>query len=148
MPERRWTNGFASVTISFFIHSTEEVSRLTDKISRSLGIPLNSIELETLEGHYGNVLHSAKAHILGEQADLVSKLILERLDSASKATIASELERSIDEHDALYLRLDRQLLGESLVIGSEEPIRVKLKPKSRYRSRAAMRSAYLEMLKL
>jgi RNA binding exosome subunit len=147
MPERRSRAEFASVTISFFIHSTEDESRLISQASRSLGISPESFELETLEGHYGNVIHSAKAHIVGYQADTVSKFILGRLDSSCKATIVSDLERSIDEHDSLYLRLDRQLLGQSLVLGAEEPIRVKLKPKKRYVNRMAVRDAYQELLK-
>lgn len=146
MPVKKSRIEFSSVTISFFIHSTEDESRLVNEVSRSLGILATSVELDKLEGHYGNVLHSAKAHIVGQGADQVSKLILSRLDSQSKGTIISGLEKSVDEHDTLYLRLDRQLLGESLKLGSEEPIRIKLKPKNRYGNRRGIRDAYRELL--
>jgi RNA binding exosome subunit len=146
MSERKLRTEFASVTISFLIHSTEDESRLLNQVSQSFGIPLESIKIETLEGHYGNPLHSAKAHIVGPEANALSKLILVKLDFVSRETVLSELEKSIDEHDSLYLRLDRQLLGENLVLGSEEPIRIKLKPKNRYSNRRAIREAYRELL--
>ena len=146
MPVKSSRIEFSSATITFFIHATEDGSRLVNKVSRSLGIPVTSVELDTLEGHYGNVLHSAKAHIVGQGADQVSKSILSRLDSQSKATIISDLEKSVDQHDTLYLRLDRQLLGEGLALGSEEPIRIKLKPKNRYGNRRVVRDAYRGLL--
>jgi RNA binding exosome subunit len=146
MSQRNPKPEFASVTISFFIHSTEDESRLLNQASNSFGIPLNQIELESLEGHYVNRLRSAKIHVTGKDANLVSESILSKLNSQSKKIILDELEKSVDEHDSLYLRLDRQLLGETLVLGSEEPIRIKLKPKNRYGNRRAIHNAYRKLL--
>ncbi len=53
----------------------------------------------------------------------------------------------MDEHDALYLRIDRQSIDRELVISDEEPIRVKLKPKFRVGGRASMKEGYGEMIR-
>ncbi len=146
MPVKSAT-AFASVTISFFIHSTEDEVRLIQNVSKALGISKDSIVLDNLQGHHGNTLRSAKAHIIGNEANRISKYILGTLDVPSKSTVVSELEKSVDEHDALYLRLDRQLVSQKLALSAEEPIRVKLKPRNRFENRRAIKDAYLELLK-
>ncbi len=138
--------GFASVTISFLIHSTEDVQSLVELVSRKLQLPENAFELHQLEGHYGNSLHYASAHITGDLADLVSVSIFSSLDEKSKESLAMNLDSNLDEHDALYVRLDRQSLNQRLTLGSEEPIRIKFKPSSRRGGRDLVREQYEDLL--
>jgi RNA binding exosome subunit len=91
-------------------------------------------------------MHWAKSRIIGQEADNVSRSILAKLQSQSKVVIVTELEKCIDEHDSLYLRLDRQLLDQSLVLGSEEPIRIKFKLKNGFANREKTRELYRELL--
>lgn len=139
--------GFTSVTISFLIHSTEDVQSLVGLVSKKLQIPENEFEIRQLEGHYGNSLHYASAHVTGNSADVVSTFIFSSLDEKSKKSLAMNLDSSLDEHDALYLRLDRQLLNRWLTLGSEEPIRIKFKPNNRRGGRKAVREQYADLLR-
>jgi RNA binding exosome subunit len=133
---------FASVTVSFFIHSTEDQSRLIEEISQGLSVSRDLLSLEALEAHYGNTVYYAKAHLTGQEATRLAEFILKELTPASKQEIISQFEKSLDEHDALYLRLDRQLITRRLTLSQDEPIRIKLKPKNRNR----IRETYMEFL--
>jgi RNA-binding protein len=118
---------FASVTISFFIHATEDKERLVGEISKALSLDPSEFSFESLEGHYGNPLTKAKAHIIGERAKGLSRKIIDSLSSASKQDLLSSIEKHVDEHGDLYLRLDRQSLRHGLSLGDDEPVRIKLK---------------------
>jgi RNA binding exosome subunit len=139
--------GFTSVMISFLIHSTEDVQSLVELVSRKLHLPGNAFEVCHMEGHYGNSLHYASSHITGDSADSVSVTIFSNLDEKSKKSLTLNLDSSLDEHDALYIRLDRQLLNQCLTLGSEEPIRIKFKPNNRRGGRKAVRDQYLDLLR-
>jgi len=138
---------FASVTVSFFIHATEDSERLLSIVSEDLGVAREELQTENIVGHYGNAIVSVKAHIIGRGAQGVATLILRSLSEGAKKQVLLELEKSMDEHDALYLRIDRQSIDRELVISDEEPIRVKLKPKFRAGGRASMREGYEEMIR-
>ena len=137
---------FASVTVSFFIHATEDAQRLLSTVSDRLGLAEEELQQETVEGYHGNAIISAKAHVVGKRAQQIVTLLLRNLSQKAKEKIASELDKSIDEHDSLYLRLDRQSMENGLDISDEEPIRVKLKPKFRVGGRNSMKESYMEMI--
>lgn len=138
---------FSSVTISFFVHATEDDERLKATVLGSFEISDQDAKIEYLAGHYGNRLAYVKAHIIGERATEISRMILSRLDQSCKPSLVSELEKYLDEHDALYLRLDRQELPRSFLLGEDEPIRIKLKPRVRIGDRRSMIEAYVEMIR-
>jgi RNA binding exosome subunit len=138
---------FSSVTISFFIHSTEDKDRLLRDVRERLGVEDADLLEEKITGHFGNEITSVRAHIIGERAQEVVQGIVDSLSRLSKDLMRVEIEKSLDEHDSLYLRLDRQTLEEkAIALSDEEPIRVKLKPKRRNGGREAMKAQYLEML--
>jgi RNA binding exosome subunit len=147
MRQRKILPEFASLTISFFIHATEDEPGLIGRVSSSLGVDPKSFELLALEGHFGNTIRSAKAHIKGEAANDISRKIIAKLDSQSKNGILLELEKSVDEHESLFLRLDRQNLGSTLHVGRDEPIRIKLKPTKQYGNRNSIMDGYRELIK-
>lgn len=137
---------FASVTISFFVHATEDEPRLIELVSRELGVPQSEMQIEPLKGHYGNALTSVRAHVIGRAAGEISKYILTTLDVETKRALSREIDRNMDEHEALYIRLDRQLLSRRFTLGYDEPIRIKLKPKNRFGERGTVRETYRELL--
>ncbi len=112
----------------------------------SFGIKEEHLREENLEGHYGNSLVSAKAHIVGESATMIARAVLSRLGNASKMILLAQLDRYLDEHDALYLRLDRQGIPEQLLLTDDEPIRIKLKPRFRIRDRKTMLGEYARLI--
>ncbi len=139
---------FSSVTISFFIHSTEDGERLTKLVSDRLGLDSSELSEEKITGYFGNNILSVTAHVIGPKARAVAGQILKRLSSAAKEYIRTEIEKSLDEHDSLYLRLDRQSLQNPLMsLSDEQPIRIKLKPKSRFGGRKAMKEEYEELFR-
>lgn len=148
MKERGSQLSLASVTISYFIHATEDIQRLNDEVCASFGLKLSELSLEELEGHYGNRVQFVKVHTINRRASEVFEQIGLKLTEASRREISQELEKSMDEHDALYLRIDRQTLFRGLSLSDEEPIRVKLKPKFRLKGPGEMASLYRREMKI
>lgn len=138
---------FSSVTISFFVHATEDLELVLHDLSSVFDLGDEEITKETMAGHFGNSIIFVKAHITGNRAQQVAGLLMMKLTDLARSRIIAELEKSMDEHDSLYLRIDRQSLKNTLEIGDDEPVRVKLKPKSRLPDRRVMKMAYTELIK-
>lgn len=137
---------FSSVTISFFVHSTEDEEWLKLAVCNSLGLLPEEMVSDKVTGHFGNEIVSVRAHIAGERGQEVCLKILKGLSPSSRMTLLSELDKSVDEHDALYLRIDRQEIDRQIVLTQEEPIRIKMKPRSRSGGHLAMIQSYKKMI--
>jgi RNA binding exosome subunit len=139
---------FSSVTFAFLVHATEDHERLMKLVKETLGIDGSEITTEKIQGYFGNDILSVKAHVIGPRAQLIIHGILSSLSKSSRSILISELDKSIDEHDSLYLRIDRQMLetGE-IFLSDEEPIRVKIKPKKRFGGHQFMKQEYEELIK-
>ncbi len=152
MKEKKLPSLFiSSVTISFFIHATEDQSRVMERISKILGVAENEMEWESLSGYYGNAIIYAKAHLTGDQAAETFKQILNKLDCSSKKKLISELGTYVDEHDSLYLRVDKEILMDlgqekELALGEDEAIRIKIKPKNRWGGQKALLDSYKRVI--
>jgi len=139
---------FSSVTLSFFVHSTEDGDRLLEEIRRRIELKDDEISREIITGYFGNEIISVKARIIGERAQSIAVRILSLLSKTARSEMRTEIEKSLDEHDSLYLRLDRQTLWDSsLSISDQEPLRIKLKPRTRSGGRISMKEQYEELLK-
>ena len=138
---------FASVTVSFFVHSTEDSDSLLSIISEKLGLAPEELHTEGVEGYYGNTIISVKAHVTGRKAQEIALGTLRNLSRSASQQILSELDKSMDEHDALYLRIDRQSINREIALSDEEPIRVKLKPKYRFGGHNSMKESYEELIR-
>ena len=136
------------MTLSYLIHSSEDTDKLHRIVCEALGINDAEIMKESLEGHYGNDIGFAKAHLTGKRAKEVVQRISLELSEKSRKELLAQLDISMDEHDALYLRLDRQSMGSGLSLSDQEPIRVKIKFKFRIDDHDLMRSAFIEEMKL
>ena len=136
---------FSSVTVSFFMHSTEDRERLLSSVSARLGLAKADLETGEMQGHFGNEIVSVKANITGTRGQDVASDMLMYLSKRAKTQTLADLGKSIDEHDALYLRIDRQEIDKEIAISDQEPIRIKLKPKIRG-SRQSMREGYRELI--
>ncbi len=99
-----------------------------------------------LEGHYGNEVKRYVIHLTGRRADEWGKQLLQKMDEADRRRIANEVEKYLDEHGKLYLRLDKQSLIDGVIrAGVEDVVRVKLKPRLKWDKRK-MRDDYVELL--
>jgi len=136
---------FSSCAISFFVHATEDPDRIFDGLTSVLRIDRSELSLEELEGYFGNHILSAKGLLVGKRANEIAVRIFVSMDDNSKKKFKTEIEKSIDEHDSLFLRIDRQGLRDStLVLSDDEPIHIKLKPKNRS-DRGTMLDTYREL---
>jgi len=139
---------FSSVTISFYIHSTEDEDRLRRLVIERLGLDSSELEAEKIVGHFGNEILSIRAHAIGARATVIAARIIEQLSNTARVSTRAEIEKALDEHDSLYIRLDRQSLQDPLLsISDEEPIRIKLKPRSRFGGRQNMKREYEELIR-
>ncbi len=120
----------ASVDIEFFIHATEDEAKVLKTVSETLRIPQDAFGRTVLEGHFGNPIIIFKAHPTGREADtFVEKLTRFLIDTEKKKLILNMLSQ-IDEHGALYLRVDKQSLFTNRLTQSQvDVVRIKIKPR-------------------
>jgi RNA binding exosome subunit len=114
-----------------FVHGTEDSKKIFNAIQERLGIQENDLELESLRGYFGNPVISVRCHSLGAEADAIASRVFDSMDAPSRTKFRTELSKSVDEHDALYLRIDKQGLKNTISLSDEEAIHLKLKPKKR-----------------
>lgn len=118
---------------------------MLSSVSAKLGLAKTDFELGEVQGHFGNKIVTVKAHVTGTRAQDIASDMLMNLSKGARAQTLEDLGKTIDEHDALYLRIDRQSIDWVIALSDQEPIRVKLKPKIRG-SRKSMREGYKELI--
>ncbi len=118
-----------SVEVSYLVHMTEDKERLVKAVGRTLGLEAPGAE-ESLEGHHGNVIVRVEYHVTSDAASALFDRLVSALPAEAKREVASDLGTLMDEHSALYLRLDKQaLVVGRLALGGEESVRVRVKPR-------------------
>jgi RNA binding exosome subunit len=119
-----------SVEVVYLVHATEDPGKIEDAVSKLLGrrvVP----ETERLEGHFGNEIVKAKVHLTGEEAGSAFKSVIGAIPDGLRREIASNIGLYMDEHSAIFLRLDKQgLVSGSMALGSGDSVRVKVKPRA------------------
>jgi RNA binding exosome subunit len=118
-----------SVEVSYFIHATEDRARVDSAVTALLGTEAEAT-VEALEGHFGNQIVVVRHHIVGDAASRVFASMVSRMPEEMKRSLAADLSKYVDEHSALYLRLDKQkLLSGKVALAESDPVRVKVKPR-------------------
>ncbi|MCL4436965.1 MAG: hypothetical protein M1503_06825 [Thaumarchaeota archaeon] len=120
----------ASAEIRFFAQATEDETRLVKTVSERLRIPEEQFEKESLEGHFTNPIISFRAHITGTNADRFAKGLALLFNEIDRETVLRNIPNCMDEHGALYLRVDKQSLFTSKLKESQiDAVRIRLKPR-------------------
>lgn len=120
---------FQSVEITYLVHATEDPAKIEGAARDLLGVEAVA-EPQRLEGHFGNEITMVKLHVTGAYADLAVSHVLSRMSGRLRREVASGVGSFVDEHSALFLRFDKQSLVQgTLVLGSADPVRVKVKPR-------------------
>ncbi len=115
--------------ISYFIHATEDLERVSDALKEKLRVS-SPPELEDLEGHFGNRIISVHYHLTGEEANTAFHGIVSFMGRERIRELLEGLDLALDEHKALFIRLSKQdLLRGSAVLSQADPIRIKVKPR-------------------
>jgi RNA binding exosome subunit len=119
-----------SVEATCLVHATEDSGKLETAILELLGTQAKP-DLERLEGHYGNEILRARLHLTGEEAEKAFETLVGRIPPSVRQELLADLPSHIDEHSALFLRFDKQsLVSGSVVMGSSDAVRVKVKPRA------------------
>src|SRR5438309_9364400 len=106
-----------SVEVSFFVHATEDESRLVRAVSPFFS--LSEPEVEELEGHFGNRISHVTYRVTREgAARLFSRIVALRWGDETVA-ILGDRGKNIDERAALYLSFSKQELLDGRVVLAE-----------------------------
>jgi RNA binding exosome subunit len=110
---------------------TEDEEKVRRAVAAMVGGELPE-ERQEAEGHHGNKIVWVRLHLTGDEAEAALRQIVTRIDPDERRAILGDLGAITDEHNALYIRLSKQVLvmRGSAVLASSDPIRVKVKPRS------------------
>lgn len=120
-----------SLEVSYLIQMTEDEEKVERAVAALLGGERPG-ERQEAEGHFGNKIVWVRHHLTGEEAGEALRRIVSHIDPEERRAIMADLRSVLDEHNALYIRLSKQVLvlKGSAVLASSDPIRVKVKPRS------------------
>jgi RNA binding exosome subunit len=120
-----------SLEISYLLQSTEDEGKVRRAVAALIGGDLPE-ERQQAEGHHGNVIVWIRHHLTGDAAAAGLRGIVSHLGEDEKKALLGDLRSGLDEHNALYIRLNKQVLvmNGTAVLASSDPIRVKVKPRS------------------
>lgn len=137
-----------SLEVSYFVQLTEDEEKVRKAVASLLGGEFPEERVEA-EGHFGNKIVWVRRHIVGDAAGAALREIVSRIAKDERKAIIGDLEAMLDEHNALYIRLSKQVLvmtGDA-VLASSDPIRVKVKPRS-YMVRGDPAGMYARLLEV
>lgn len=118
-----------SLEVSYFLQMTEDRGKVSEAVASLLGGDWPA-EQEMVEGHFGNKIIWVRHRLTGEEAESAGMRVISRLSEAERRLILAELPAVVDEHGALYIRLNKQALVKGdAILGSSDPVRVRLKPR-------------------
>ena len=118
-----------SVDVSYLVHATEGQERIWEAVAGLFGFG-DEPAAEEMEGHYGNRITRVSYHATGEEAGAVFERLMGSLSLKVREELSRTLVDLVDEHSALYLRLDKQtLMAGRVSLESADPVRVKVKPR-------------------
>ena len=119
-----------SLEVTYLVHATEDREKIRKAVAGVLGRETEP-EAEVLEGHFGNRIVSERVHLTGEEAESGFGHLLDSLPAGVLDQVVSELDSRLDEHSALFVRLDKQsLVSGPVSLGTSDPVRVKVKPRA------------------
>ena len=119
-----------SFDVSYFLHATEDGVKVGSAVSKLTGSE-EPLEEEAMVGHFGNPITRVDLHLHGEEAAASLERLVTSLPAPLRASLAKEIDKHVDEHSSLFLRLDKQKLVQGqLAMGTGDVVRLKVKPRS------------------
>ncbi len=126
---QRMKGPIQSLSVSYLAHATEDDGLVVEAVKKYITGEVG-FDKEELEGHYGNAISHVEFHLTGTDAEQAFSRIVRGLSEESKRDLLRNISDHVDEHSALFLRLDKQrLVSGTLCIGETDPVRVKVKPR-------------------
>ncbi|MDG6901057.1 MAG: hypothetical protein JRM80_03765 [Nitrososphaerota archaeon] len=134
-----------SLEVSYLVHATEDPEKIGSAVTSILGA-VGEPEVDEMEGHFGNTIVRVSHHLTGEDAARAFTMLASRMEPGLKGRLRDELGLHLDEHYALYLRLDKQrMMAGKLELTDADPVRLRVKPRL-YTARAGAPSLFLGLL--
>ncbi len=120
-----------SLEVSYFLQMTEDEEKVKRAVCALLGRDFPEERVEA-EGHHGNTIVWVRHHLTGDEAEEALRRIVAKIGEDERKAILADLGSLLDEHNALYIRLSKQVLVMSgnATLASSDPIRVKVKPRA------------------
>jgi RNA binding exosome subunit len=118
-----------SLDLSYLLHATEDPETVSLAV-RGTFTSNAPFETEEMEGHFGNTIKKVDLHLHGEEATRAFHELASKLPATLKSQLARDMDKYVDEHSSLFLRLDKQkLVKGELALGTNDVIRLKVKPR-------------------
>jgi len=134
-----------SLEASYFVHATEDAEKIAAAVVSLLDCP-GEAKADEMEGHFGNSIIRVSYHITGDEAQRAFEQLSSKMGSGLKKRLKDELDNHLDEHWALYLRLDKQrLLSGKLELTDADPVRIRVKPRL-YTAKGGARALFAGLL--
>ncbi len=134
-----------SVELSYLLHATEDPEKVRTAVAGLLSAVVHA-ETEEMEGHFGNKIARVRYHLTGSEAGTAVANLAALMPAPMKAEVSARLREMIDEHSALFLRLDKQRLVLGILEeGSLDPVRIKVKPRT-FLLKGSAREFYARLL--
>ena len=129
------SRGVVSVEFSTIVHATEDVNKVMEAVSNIIPSEFRDSIAFTrryLDGHHRNPIVTLTARVTKkEMAEAIVSNIFTNLSRPEINELNLDLERSIDEENNFYIRLDKQeAVHHRVRLTREDPIRVKIRTKT------------------
>lgn len=125
--ENRLKGPIQSIEVSYLVHATEDQERIGSAVAALIG-SVGEPKVDRMEGHFGNSITRVTFHPIGAEAQNSFSRLVSKMGPALKRLLREELGAHMDEHSALYLRLDKQkLMAGRLELGDADPVRLRVK---------------------
>ncbi len=136
------------ITVSAVVHSTEDMEKVGEAIAELFPFEFE-IEVSKAKGHYGNELTFLEVEIKDRKKikEFINYLFERLKESGELEYLKESLEDRVDADNTLHIRFDKQkaYMGE-VVLGSRDPIAVKIKITTFPSRREAAISAVRELI--
>jgi RNA binding exosome subunit len=118
-----------SVEATYLVHATEDAEKVGGAVAKLLGAASEPV-VESLEGHFGNRILRGRLHLTGEEAARAFESLVALMPQGMRDEVVADIGPYLDEHSALFLRLDKQkLVSGSVALGTGDAVRLKVKPR-------------------
>lgn len=134
-----------SLEVSYFVHATEDLGKIGAAVASLLDYA-GEAKTDEMEGHFGNSIVRVRYHITGDDAQRAFEQVTSKMGQSVRNRLKDELDEHLDEHWALYVRLDKQrLLSGRLELTDADPVRIRVKPRL-YTAKGGARSLFVGLL--
>jgi len=134
-----------SLEVSFLVHATEDETKIGKAVASVLEFE-GEPKRDEMEGHFGNSIVRVSYHLTGEEAQGAFGKLVSKMEPALRKRLRGDVGERLDEHSALYLRLDKQCLMEGRVeLADADPIRIRVKPRL-YTAKGGARALFVGFL--